>query len=113
MIVVAAMLATALQTDRAIELTTPVDIAAAKSVEGALNSLVKEAASCKSPGAACACSLRPGLGRLSAAYHSAIRQHPGWKQAAVQYLVQANGRALTTAIMFPAVRRQLDVCHVP
>jgi len=113
MIIVAAMLAAAVQVDQAAELTNPTDIAVAGSVEDALNALVKEAGSCKSQGMACACSLKQGLGRLSAAYHSAIKVHPSWKDAAVQYVKRANGRSLTTAIMFPAVRRQLEMCRVP
>jgi len=113
MLIVAAMLAAAVQVDQATELTNPADIAVAGSVEDALNALVKEAGSCKSQGMACACSLKPGLRRLSAAYHSAIRLHPSWNDAAVQYVKRANGRSLTTAIMFPAVRRQLEMCHVP
>ena len=112
MILIAIMLAAA-HADQAIELTRPADIAAAASVDRVLKSLVNEAASCKSPGMTCACSLKPGLNRLSSAYHAAIKAHPNWKEAAVQYVVQANGRARTTAVMFPGIRRQLNMCHVP
>ena len=111
--VVAAIPVSAQRGDLAIQLTNSADIAAASSVNNALNSLVEQAGSCKTPGMACACSLKLGLSRLSAAYHSAIEGRPSWKQAAVQYLVKSNGRLITTAIFFPTIRRQLDMCHVP
>jgi hypothetical protein len=110
---VAPVFASAAHGERAIEITKPADIAAAESVHAAVDSLWRQAAICKTPGLACACGLRPGLGRLSASYHAAIRTHPEWTDAGVQYVVRANGRATTIAVFFPGLRRQLDMCHVP
>jgi len=95
-------------------LTRRSDIADAAAVDDALRLMVSAAASCRSPAPTCPCGLKQALGQLSATYHRAIAKHPGWNDpgTVVQYVHSASGRALTVAMDFPNLERQLGACNV-
>ena len=111
--VVALILASSAQqaAGRPVILTKTNDIEDLRSVQQAIDSLARQAAACKSPGMACACGLRAGLDRLSAAYRAVVTKHPTWNEpdVVVQYV---DSQHITHATALPNVKRQLDACHV-
>lgn len=97
-----------------IHLTEKSDISDAAAVDRAINVMARNVASCgpvlaKDPHT-CACSFKDDMKKLKAAYDSAVAKHAAWNAegTVVSYDKPASGTSVT--IIFPAVKRQIDVC---
>jgi hypothetical protein len=89
-------------------------ISDAAAVDGAINVMARNVASC-SPALAkdpqgCACSFRDDMEKLKAAYAVAVARHAAWNadNTVVSYDKPATGTSVT--ISFPALKRQIDAC---
>ena len=97
-----------------IELRTSREIADAAAANRALSALVDAAMSCPNSTMKlrmrCVCGHSREVVALKAAYTHAVRTHPAWNapNTAVGYRDPTNGRSV--ALVFPNLKRQLELC---
>lgn len=96
---------------RSIDITEEAAIADAAAVSTILTTLTKDVTACaqvNEPPAECQCKFKDQLGQLKTAYDDAVKKHPEWTGAVVNY--RAAGEAEGTSVSFASVEDQLKVC---
>ncbi|MCC7038131.1 MAG: hypothetical protein IT560_12620 [Alphaproteobacteria bacterium] len=96
---------------RNIDITQESDIADAAAVSAILSTLTKDVTACaqvNQPPAECQCKYKDQLGQLKTAYDAAIKKHPDWAGAMVNY--RTLGQREGTSLSFAGIAQQLNVC---
>lgn len=94
-----------------IDITEEAAIADAAAVSTILTSMTKEVTACaqvNEPPAECQCKFKEELGQLKTAFDDAVKKHPDWKGAVVNY--RAAGETEGASVSFAGVEEQLKVC---
>lgn len=94
-----------------IDITEEAAIADAAAVSAILSTLTKDVTACaqvNEPPAECQCKYKDLLGQLKTAYDDAVKKHPEWTGAVVNY--RTAGETDGASVSFPGVAEQLKVC---
>lgn len=94
-----------------IDITDEAAITDAAAVSTILTNLTKEVTACaqvNEPPAECQCKFKDQLGQLKTAFDDAVKKHPEWKGAVVNY--RASGETEGASVSFAGVEEQLKVC---
>ena len=94
-----------------IDITDEAAIADAAAVSTILTTMTKEVTACaqvNEPPAECQCKFKEELGQLKTAFDDAVKKHPDWKGAVVNY--RAAGETEGASVSFAGVEEQLKVC---
>lgn len=94
-----------------VDITQEADIADAAAVSAILSSLTKDVTACaqvNEPPAECQCKYKDLLGQLKTANDAALKKHPEWTGAVVNY--RTAGETEGASVSFAGVEEQLNVC---
>ncbi len=94
-----------------IDITEEAAIADAAAVSGILSTLTKDVTACaqvNEPPAECQCKYKDLLGQLKTASDAALKKHPEWAGAMVNY--RTAGETEGASVSFPGVAEQLKIC---
>lgn len=96
---------------RNIDITEEAAITDAAAVSTILTNMTKEVTACaqvNEPPAECQCKFKDELGQLKTAFDDAVKKHPGWKGAVVNY--RTAGATEGASVSFAGIEEQLIVC---